>query len=627
MNNRKSIWHSIIAASISLGMATGAFAANTQTITDGQEITAFNSGYDVREVVFTLDANFTLTAEIFTYGIPGDADGDGDPNASSNLNITDDPGVGTTEVLQILMECGATDPLATCVPNVRIIYSNNTLTVLAANGADLTPFVSFDVLLDRYLLTITDLLSFKAALGISTTAVNFGAFSFVASLDDKQVDDKVPDSGNCEIISLTPPDIATCDLLLTKTSNVSSVGPIIPYIDDQIGENDDSDSGDDADNSGDSDDSDVDPITLVCGCQGKVTDLELMYTGAGAVTVDVNRIGPFATDLFDGIVQNGAPFTVAGINFGPKGFKSTLGVAISLSVDGGTPVELHTSCSEPIGPGAVAGDFVVLSGNSRKLSQPLCAMDPVTCPTNQQVTYTYTVTNNGTDVTGLVVTDDKMLDSVGGPVDLLAGGNVVFTADACLFETTTNIASASALLGDGQACVSNVASVTVDLLLPPDPDPCMGAVDSDSDSGYDTNANGDSDDSDADSGDMDCDGDSDTMPVIPVVYEGCGPSYWMRNKASWMAYSQGDRFDSIFGVDAAGNKSLKRSLRSKGAKRRGLGRHATAALLNAANPGVNYMYTTGEVISIVVDAYTTGDYATATSILRDQNKKGCPIKK
>ncbi|VAW80433.1 hypothetical protein MNBD_GAMMA15-1675 [hydrothermal vent metagenome] len=617
----------LLSSALLLAASFTASAANTHTILDGTEL-AFPSGYDIKEITFTLNADYSLTADIFPTGVPGDTDGDGDPNASSSA-IPDAPGVGPSEYLEIDMECGATDQgTGSCIPNVVFIYTNNTLIVSPTDPlvTGLDQYVTFDVLLDRYVLTITDLVAFKAALGMAVTnTVNFGAFSFIASFADGQPDDLVPDNAVCEYVSLDLPMVAQCGLTLTKTSSVSTVGPIIDTMSSQIGEHDDSDSGNDADNSGDSDDSDIDPNTLVCGCKGKVTDLELMYTGAGTVNLDVNRIGPFAADLFDGVVQNGSPFTVTGINFGPKGFKNTLGVAISLSVDGGTPVEIHTSCSEPIGPGFVAGDFVVLSGNSRKLTQPLCALDPTACPLNQQVTYTYTVTNAGTDVTGLVVVDDKMVDPVGGPVSLLAGNNVVFTADACLFETTTNIASASGLLIDSTTCSSNTASVTVDLLLPPEPDPCNGSVDSDSDSGYDNNLNGDSDDSDADSGDTDCDGDSDTMPVTPIAYEGCGPYFWKKNKNLWTTYSAGDRFDSIFGVDAAGNKSLKRTLKGKGAKRQALGRHATAALLNAANPGVNYMYTTGEVISIVVDAYATGNHATATSILKEQNKKGCPI--
>ena len=628
----------LLSVVFALGLITSASAANTHSILDPQEL-PFASGYDAEKMVFTLHADFSLTAEVFPYGVPGDADGDGDPNASSNPAITDEPGVGSLEFLEIDMECGATGPAATCTPNVTFIYNANTLLVFPANPAvtGLEQYVTFEVLLDRYVLTITDLVAFKTALGIPVTnTVNFGAFSFAAHFDDGQPDDVVPDSGNCEFVNLEPPVVAQCALVLDKVSSVTTVGPLAVQVGNDSDSDSDSDSGNDHDGSGDSDDSDADSgddsvanptIPPPCGCKGKVTDLTLLYTGAGSVLVDIDRIGPFATDIFAGTVQAGAPFTISGSDFGPKGFKGTLGVAIGISVDGGPQVELHTSCSEPIGEGQVVGDFVILSGNSRKLTQPLCPFIPDACPINQQVTYTYTVTNNGSDVTGLVVTDDKMTGNVGGPVDLLANASVMFQADACLFETTTNTAQASGLLSDGQACLSNTDSVTVELLPPPDPDPCIGVTDSDSDSGYDTNLSGDSDDSDADSGDADCDGDSDLMPLVPVTYEGCGPGYWKKHRDAWTTYTPGDRFDSIFGVDAAGSKTLMRTLKAKGGggASKKLGRQAVAALQNAANPAVNYLYTPGEVIAIVVDAYARFDFATAANVLKEQNKKGCPI--
>ena len=193
-----------------------------------QEIGAFPSGYDIKEITFTLDASYNLTADIIPWGVPGDADGDGDPNASSAPLITDEAGVGSTEYLQIDLECGATDVTNGCIPNVVVIYSDNTLQVYnQLNATDLTPFVSFNVLSDRYKMTITDLLGFKAALGISTTAVNFGAFHFVASFTDNQEDDSVPDNFACEAVHLDPPDVARCDLLLQKTASRSTVGPLV----------------------------------------------------------------------------------------------------------------------------------------------------------------------------------------------------------------------------------------------------------------------------------------------------------------------------------------------------------------------------------------------------------------
>lgn len=181
-------------------------APNTYTVNDPQEMTII-SGYDTRKVVYTLHANARLTAEIFPYGVPGDADGDGDPNASSTpLAITDDPGVGSTEYLELDFEFGSSDLAASCTPNVIFSYQSNTLSVYPIDSqvSGLEQYVSFELLSDRYVLTISDIDAFRSALGVPAGDVNFGAFSFTASMDDQQVDDSVPDTDNCSSVVLKP---------------------------------------------------------------------------------------------------------------------------------------------------------------------------------------------------------------------------------------------------------------------------------------------------------------------------------------------------------------------------------------------------------------------------------------
>ena len=56
-----------------------------------------------------------------------------------------------------------------------------------------------------------------------------------------------------------------------------------------------------------------------------------------------------------------------------------------------------------------------------------------------------------------------------------------------------------------------------------------------------------------------------------------------------------------------------------------LGRHAVAALLSAANPDVDYLYTKEEVKEMVREAFSTGDYETIKDLLEEQNEKGCPL--
>ncbi len=640
----KSHVATLLALVLSMGMAVTAYAANTSIINDSQEI-PYLSGYDIKSITFTLGADNSLTAEIVPYGVPGDTDGDGDANASSNPMIDDDPGVGISEMLEIDMECGATEASIAangggCIPNVILIFTDNTLSVYnLLTAADLLSdpnfTITFGIVGDHYEMKISDLLAFKTALGISTTTVNFGAFHIVASFADNQEDDQIPDNFGCAAVHLDPPVVATCNLLLQKTANVSTVGPILVPVSNEPNHDDSDDSHQDANNNGDSDDSDTDNTNLTCGCSGKVSSLTLRYTGTTPTTVTVDRLNPFGVNLLPSTaILPGDIFTVNGSEFGPKGFRGTLGTSIRITESDGDVADLHTSCSEPIGPGTVAGDFVVESGQSKRLSVPLCPTAPPSCPANQKVTYTYSVTNNGTDITGLVVTDDKMLAPVGGPVTLAANTTTSFTADACLYETTTNIASATGTLSNAQACASNTSTVTVVMLEPQPPtDECNGSIDSDSDSAFDTNHNGDSDDSDADSGSADCDGDSDAMPTAPPVYHGCGPDYWgehKKHKSAWGSHKPDDRFDATFGVDAAGNKGLLKVLNEKdrsgkGGASKDMQRHAAAALLNASNPDMHYFYNPGEVVAIVVDAYNTKNFDGAKNLLKMQNDAGCPL--
>lgn len=415
----------------------------------------------------------------------------------------------------------------------------------------------------------------------------------------------------------------TCDLTLTKTVDPDEIGPLVPVGNDSDSDSD-SDSGIDGNGNNDTDDSDSDsgedtdsgdPMPPVCGCKGKVDELLMQYNGVGPVDIVVTDKKGNIIYTENGLTM-GSTFTLIGMDK-----HNTLGPKIFITIDGGTTVELHTSCSEPIGPGLIVGDFEVLSGGSRKLTVGLCPLSGPVCPPGQLVTYTYVVDNNGDAVTDITVIDD-ILGLVGSATDLPAGGQLVFMETACIFETTTNTAIVNATLGT-DSCNSNESSATVVVLDPPDD--CTG-TDTDSDSGIDGNNNGDSDDSDSDSGDCDLDGDSDNPPDMTM--EGCTPGYWKQDQHfdSWAGYSQiADKYDVVFDVDAAGNKSLLSTLRAKGGKSKALGRHAVAALLNASSPDVNYLYSVNDVFLIVQDAYMTFDFNGAKNLLEDANKDGCPL--
>jgi|LGOV01.1.fsa_nt_gb hypothetical protein len=107
-----------------------------------------------------------------------------------------------------------------------------------------------------------------------------------------------------------------------------------------------------------------------CGeCEGKVTQLTLQYNGAEAAFIEVVQKKPCDT-VFSGMVQPGEQFTFSGTDK-----KGTLGTEIRIYVDDMLNTKIHTSCSKPIGPGLVSGDFEVIEGYSRK-GGLLCPIEP-----------------------------------------------------------------------------------------------------------------------------------------------------------------------------------------------------------------------------------------------------------
>jgi hypothetical protein len=116
-----------------------------------------------------------------------------------------------------------------------------------------------------------------------------------------------------------------------------------------------------------------------------------------------------------------------------------------------------------------------------------------------------------------------------------------------------------------------------------------------------------------------------TWEEPPAGGEGCTPGYWKQAQHfdSWVGYQTGDSFKGIFGVRY--KKTLLAALKKGGGGKYALGRHATAALLNAANPGVDYFYTEAQIISMVQAAWATGNYGEVKNLLAEQNEKGCPL--
>lgn len=121
-------------------------------------------------------------------------------------------------------------------------------------------------------------------------------------------------------------------------------------------------------------------------------------------------------------------------------------------------------------------------------------------------------------------------------------------------------------------------------------------------------------------------------PVPPTATppsggQGCTPGYWKQSHHfdSWVNYNPTDDYEVVFGVDASFNKNLVGALSQGGGGEKALGRHAVAALLNAANPNVSYAYTSADVIAMVQSAYATGNFEGIKNLFEAQNETGCPL--
>ncbi|HUT92893.1 MAG TPA: SdrD B-like domain-containing protein [Thermoguttaceae bacterium] len=93
--------------------------------------------------------------------------------------------------------------------------------------------------------------------------------------------------------------------------------------------------------------------------------------------------------------------------------------------------------------------------------------------------------------------------------------------------------------------------------------------------------------------------------------EGLTPGYWKQSQHfdDWTdPYDPEDNYNDTFGVSDDPDLTLLGALERGGGEENALGRHAVAALLNAAHPGIDYAFTTAEIISMVQSAYATGEF-------------------
>ncbi len=107
--------------------------------------------------------------------------------------------------------------------------------------------------------------------------------------------------------------------------------------------------------------------------------------------------------------------------------------------------------------------------------------------------------------------------------------------------------------------------------------------------------------------------------------EGLTPGYWRNHTDDWppTGYGTADYFDDVFGVGP--HITLLDAVWTRGGGERALIRHATAALLNAAHPNVDYPVSVNQVITLVQDAYASGEFEDAKDTLEGYNELGGDI--
>jgi hypothetical protein len=126
------------------------------------------------------------------------------------------------------------------------------------------------------------------------------------------------------------------------------------------------------------------------------------------------------------------------------------------------------------------------------------------------------------------------------------------------------------------------------------------------------------------------------IPDEPQGSEGCTPGYWKNHTDSWVGYAPGATAGSVFalgGFPTLASRTLLQTLDGAGGPgalgaARILLRAATAALLNAASPGVDYTLTSADIVTQVNAALASNERGTmlalAASLDRDNNL-GCPL--
>lgn len=122
----------------------------------------------------------------------------------------------------------------------------------------------------------------------------------------------------------------------------------------------------------------------------------------------------------------------------------------------------------------------------------------------------------------------------------------------------------------------------------------------------------------------------------PTGGEGCTPGFWKEwtgvppgnQPNAWEAtgYRWSDPFTEPGFVNAFRGKTLLQVLDHGGGGKNALGRHAVAAVLNAAHPNVDYDLTEAQVVAMFNDVIENdGDVNALKKTFESLNEQGCPL--
>ena len=133
--------------------------------------------------------------------------------------------------------------------------------------------------------------------------------------------------------------------------------------------------------------------------------------------------------------------------------------------------------------------------------------------------------------------------------------------------------------------------------------------------------------------DVDNNGQGDVCQEVSTYY-GCTPGFWKNTEVWCASFSRELSFDLVFGVNSVSFfrnqdiRSLQDALEARGGGFGKLARHATAALLNSCNNGVNYPYNVEEIKNSVQQVFRNGNKKAAEDLADlyvAANEAGCPI--